>query len=248
MMRKLMLIVSILLIAFTASISNADRVVIALRDITPSFKFGADSNKGILLIANALGPGDTFILADIGSTFLPEKNVKFQCRMPNVSQDILQPVGNLVLWRQNQAKLNRTWSEVDQVKKKIAELLKVPVKEEDTDFYTALEYCSLRFSSETQKEKFLFIFSDLTEDLRGEPNEDPPSVPLGFNGVHVHILFCPWHGQAEWKPKKQAWQAWFVGKGKAKEFTLHEPGESKLIKLLEKSPVPRKLKSPFDSE
>lgn len=224
------------------------RFVVILRDVTRSFQFYDETNKKILTIVNALGPGDALLLAEITMTFLPQKNVRVQCNIPEVPPSLLQPTSNLSQWKRNQAQLNAIWAAVKKNRQTIANWLrKNPVKIEKggTDLFTALDYCAKRLDQDSEKEKYLFIFSDLIHELKGEKTEKPRSEPLNFQGVYVSVLSVPWQGQKKWESKKKDWEAWFK-QGGAVEFAMYDPADSKLQSLLKQSGVPKKLLSPFN--
>jgi len=224
------------------------RFVMVLRDVTPSFQSHKEANEKIRAIVNALGPGDSFLLADVAPTFLPEKNVRVQCNMPEAALSFLQPTSNLSQWKRSQARLDAIWATVGKNKKTIANWLRNPMKVErgGTDLFRALEYCAQRMSRESGKEKYLFIFSDLIHEMKREKTEKPPSTPLNFEGVHITVLFAPWQGKDKWQSKEKDWKAWFVKQGRAATFSMYEPADSKLQSLLKQSRVLKKLPSPFN--
>lgn len=224
------------------------RFVMVLRDVTSSFQFHEETNEKIHTIVNALGPGDSFLIAEIASTFLPERNVRVQYNIPEAPPSLLQPTGNLSQWKKNQARLDAIWATVEKNKQTIANWLRNPVKVEKrgTDLFRALEYCAQRMSRESGKEKYLFIFSDLIHEMNREKTEKPPSTPLNFEGVHITVLFVPWQGKEKWQSKEKDWEAWFVKQGRAATFSMYEPADSKLQSLLKQSSVIKKLPSPFN--
>ncbi len=227
------------------------RFVIILRDTSLSFKFISDAKNQMVAIVKALGPNDYLLIADVGSEFKPEKNVSLECNMPDVQQSILVPPDNLAGWRKAQATLNAKWNDVEKKQQAISYWLSNnPIKPENfTDFYKAIEYCSMRFSRVSQKEKHIYVFSDMENDTKGKKKSDnPPTNQQRFDGVNVTLLFVPWLSQSQWSQKSSAWENWFVNMGKAKSFAMYEPAESKTLKVIEKSTVPKKPRSPFEKQ
>ncbi|MBI1927920.1 hypothetical protein HYR99_27225 [Candidatus Poribacteria bacterium] len=224
------------------------RSVIVLEDITGSYPFHEQARAKTLEIVNALGPGDDFLFIQITGAFSPEKNVRLQCRFPEVPTVLFHPVDNISLWKEHQAKFNAIWAAVEKQKRAIANWLGQPVEVQKgggTDILNALQYCAQRFEKDEEAEKYLYLFSDLIHEVGGRKFVQPSPAwsPIPLKGVQVKALFVPWTDAKEFQGRQSAWHAWMD----ALSFGMFDPAESQMQPLLPPSGVPRKIPSPFNN-
>lgn len=226
------------------------RNIIVIRDLTFSFKpyLGA-ANQKILEIVSSLGPGDRFLMVDIEPTFSPDKNVRVECIMPGIPDDLWNPAANLFDWKQKQSRLSGIWRTVTLNKERISTYVRGATKSRPggTNVFATFEYVSKRFAEHNGLDNVTYILSDLAQEVGAVSIDMPPSNSVSFSGVHVHVLFVPWKAKAQWDRKEAAWKSWFVEKGGAMSFEMQEPSESNLQPVLRPSDVPKVVPSPFEA-
>ena len=231
--------------------SFPNRHIIILRDATPSFKYAQESNRQIANIINSIGPGDIIIIGEIRSDFQPKANIRIQARMKNVPSDIFNEAKNMSQYRINQTRLNEILSTVENNKTTIKNwLVRNPLKiENGTDLFKALEYASFICQKSESSENYLFIFSDLIHDVKGQrKTEMPPTQIYDFKNTYVKSLFASWNGQKDWIAREKKWSEWFQNSG-ATSFSMYDPRESEFqSSLLSPSCVPKKIKNPLTSK
>jgi hypothetical protein len=138
------------------------RCVVVLRDVMCSFVSNLSAaNAKIFEIVNALGPGDRFLLIDIGPSFDPKDNVKVDCAMPDLPGEMAEPSRTEIEWQQKQETADEVWQAVDGSKEAILGYLQRKARAHcgGTDIFLALEYVSKRLSRRTECETDLFIMS-----------------------------------------------------------------------------------------
>lgn len=224
------------------------RCVVVLRDVTCSF--GSNLNAAdakIAEIIKALGPGDRFVLMDIGPSFEPKDNVKVDCAMPDLPGGTAEPSRTEIEWQQKQETADEVWQAVDGNKEAILSYLQKRARARcgGTNIFLALEYVSKRLSRPTNADVDVFIFSDLTQENGTLRTSLPPPYSLDFNGASVHVLFVPWRSKSQWEKIESPWRDWFAIRRKAFAFEMFEPAESTSEVLLDASLAPRVLPSAF---
>lgn len=232
-----------------ASAAPSSRLIGVILDDTISYHSRDQAILKIIEIVGSLGPNDHLFMANLCDRFNPELNVKLEVPLPVVPKDYFKRYEALDEWEKNQNYLDRVWEEVESSKKEIIEYLRDSRREHgnETDIFGTLAYCSQRFSRETADLKYLFIFSDLIHDLQGVKTNNPPSYRLAFGGAHVSVLFMPWRNMTEWETREKSWESWFA-QGSALSFSMHDAAKSEIERLLDRSPAPRLLESPFREE
>lgn len=246
---RLLILLLISNTAISSTTANDEaRVVIVLLDVTRSFTFKEQAIEQIQAVIKRLGPGDEFLLIEIGPPpFQPDKKVKIQAMMPSVPEWVLVPPKNIYEYKKRQRILDLIWAKVRGQQKSMLTFLEQPIafQKGGTDLYAALEYAAQRFMAKENRSKILLIYSDLVQDL-GVATPDPPKKGLaGFDQAHVSVLFVPWENQSAWESKEKKWRTYFEA-CHAQSFNMHEPAESKTQTSLSPSRIPTKLKSPFE--
>lgn len=247
-MLLLLLISAQIAIPKTTGNGEEARVVIVLLDVTPSFKSIDQALEQIKAVIQRLGPGDEFLLVEIGEPpFLPQKKVKIQVRMPSVPDGLLEPSKNIHEWKQRRQTLSQIWAKVQSHQKAMLAFLAqpIPLQHGGTDLYAALEYAAQRFGTKENRQKLLFVYSDLVQDLGVATTEPPKKGLAGFNQTHVSVFCVPWESQAAWEGKENKWRAYFEA-CPVKSFAMSEPAQSQTQTPLKESGIPKTPKSPFE--
>jgi hypothetical protein len=226
----------------------SDRSILVLRDRTVSFKKQLpETNTEIQKIVAALGPGDELIVVDIGPRFDPRQNVAVQCRMPELSHEMMQPASNLLEWNRKQAQLDETWKVVEWQRKRLLAYFgkKVESWPGGTDLEAVLAYSAKRLNRRPEgKPGYLLIFSDVRTEKGKLKTSLPPARPGAFEQIDVQVFMSPWNSE-DWEAVETAWQNWFLNNGRAKSFRMYDTAESLTLNPLPPNGAPRKLPSPF---
>jgi hypothetical protein len=199
----------------------------------------------LLSIVKALGPGDQLIVAQVAEEFRPETNIRLQAKFPDMPSELLVPSKRLVVWRQNQARLNAIWQQVEGRKLQITSSLTRHLVGGNmaavTDFWGALAYSAQRLSQEPASVKYLIIFSDLEHDFEEQRTSRPPTQQMDLKGVQVRLLYVPWSDG--WEVRRKEWATWFKQSGAA-DFLMLDAGQSEEATIVASVPRPR-LQSPL---
>jgi hypothetical protein len=221
----------------------ATRVVMVIRDRTPSFaRYVGDANEAIIRIISRLGPGDTLIMIDLGGPFDARTHVHDMAFEP-IPTNALQPPRTLLEHRKAQAIIDARWESAKQAKIRAVELLSRQADRKGTDIPSVLDYAAHLLAS-FSSDRHLIVLSDLETDTTGVRTSLPPRVPFRFPAVSVTAMFVPWKGSAQTGLRMERWQEWFAKAG-ARSFTSYDEAQSRIITPLEVNQVPRRALSPF---
>lgn len=220
------------------------RLVVVLRDETGSFKrYFADAQAAIARIVDGLGPGDTFIIIDVGGPFDPQTQVH-ETTLPSVPALIFEPSKTFRDYQLKQAILDNRWAAAKRLKATITEEVARPLSaKKGTDVFAVLDYASHRMQ-EFEGEKRIVLVSDLETDIAGMRTALPPRQRYAFTSVVADALFVPWHGSRQTGVKMNAWREWFTSGG-ARSFQMYDEARSRTISILAASTVPTRVVSPF---
>lgn len=221
------------------------RFLLILFDSSQSYALYEEAVRKAIAIVNALGPGDRLVIARMGEKFQPETKIKLQATMPDIPAELLAPTTRLAQWRQNQARVNAIWRQIETLRLEIAAYLANHLRGKNTaavtDLWGALDYCARRLSGESAFEKHLIIFSDLEHDFEKQRASHPPVQRMEFGGVHACLLYVPWTNN--FAGLQRDWGAWFKGAGVA-DFLILDSSQSDQLVVITPSPKPE-LRSPF---
>jgi hypothetical protein len=233
-----------LLPAAPVAVAPTSRVIAVVRDRTPSFaRFYADAIAAIGRVVSNLGPGDTFLMIDLGGKFDPLTHV-YERGIPAVADGTLSDPKTVPDFYRKQRLLDAKWTEVEAFKAEIAaQVRKGGPNLVGSTIPAVMEYAENRLVA-VQGHKFLLVVSDLETDEPGRRTSLPPARPMLFPGVEVVALFAPWQRAGQTKARTDAWRAW-LGAGKAASFVVYDQAQSKTITAVPNSSVPRKLVHPL---
>ena len=183
------------------------RTVVFLRDRSLSFEAQRPTCTATATQAvQSLGPGDTFILVDVGLVFDVDKQVYAEQFAPIPRELSLQPA-TLQETRRAQMRLDSVWADAETTRAR----LRARVEKRDyidgrgTDFDAALDYASHRFV-DADGERHLIICSDLIQAKRGAERSGPQNIVVPFHGVWATAIFVPWSGRAANDRRTTQWQ------------------------------------------
>ena len=236
--------------ALTAQASQpASRAVVILRDRTASFKRNLKpANDAILRAISAIGPGDTFLLIEVGGggRFDPITQVR-EASAPTVLAELLATPANMQQFGNRTARLKAVWLETERARQSAREAVVRPVSinVDETNVYSALDYAAGRLMK-LEGERYLILMSDLIHDVEGLKTDLPPKEKYPFTGVRAKAMFVPWQGSAAAKRQMEAWQKWFTTAG-AQSFEMLDEAQSLHAQVLPPSSVPSRVPSPFGS-
>jgi len=215
----------------------ASRSVAALWDVSGSFAGLEDANKKISEVAAALGPGDQFLLIQVGGAFDERTNVVIECTMPEIPAALLSPSAEMRPWKEKQIQLAGIWSQVEKQRQAILQYLPTvkPSPKATTPLDDAFSYAAGRLER-AKGARYLIVFSDLIQDSNGVKRDGPPSGALPLSGVRAVALFVPW--ASDWKAREQRWAEWFR-KSHAIGFQMFDGAESKAVRVIEPTQAPR---------
>jgi len=213
------------------------RCIVALWDCSGSFGSISDARKKLSEVVTALGPGDEFVIVQVGGPFDEKANVPVECRMPSIPPQTLSIAVDMKVWKQRQINLSAIWGEVEQQKNLVLKYLPTvrPSPQSTTPLDDAFAYAATRLHPGASA-RYLLIFSDLIQDSDGLKRDGPPSSVLPFPGATVTALFVPW--RRDWREREGRWVAWF-SRAQAASFRMFDGSQSKGITLLPPSAVPR---------
>jgi hypothetical protein len=236
MIRRIMswfLICAICAFVLGAAESLPPRLIVAVRDVTPSYCCLAAANQKLREVVAALGPGDRFVLIDLGSHFSPEKQVKVIATLPAIPVELLND-DRLSGMRQRMERISRLIATVEGGKKAILDYLARPVAIDraGTDVLGVLRYTATLLTDDASEEKYALWFSDLVHELGAVRTRFPPPGPLPMTGARVELLFMPFG--ADWEPRKKAWTRFFLQSG-ASDVQVWDAGVSRA-----RVPVPKR--------
>jgi hypothetical protein len=224
------------------------RCVYILRDVSNSYKKQLEqAQPRIAEIISTCGPADDVALLDAGLAFQPRTAVHIQGSLPSIPASLVQPTTNLNEYKRRQKELDMRWAQVDAGIAAIIRFVALPVKTErtETDLFGALEYISHRVEASACDEVYLFLFTDLIHEFKGEASDMPPRRALAFDRLRVEAFFVPWKNAATWKTKEDAWRQWFVQGGHAMRFAMLDEAASRIRSPLTRNRTPRKVPSPL---
>jgi hypothetical protein len=223
--------------AGTAPTQPRTRTILAVLDTTPSYRGGEAARERIRAVVRALGPGDIFLLLELGGRFSPESSVRVQCIMPRVTPDLLTAARNIPEFQQRKGRLDAVWAAAQAKQSAVLRALERPWHGRDvTPLYQLLDYVSHWLATAPPGERWLMLFSDLKHDAAGVKSGLPPSRPLAFAGVAASALFVPWEG--DWSRREAAWAEWFRRSGAA-GFSMLDGARSQAVSLLAPNGTPR---------
>jgi hypothetical protein len=203
------------------------RALLVLLDSSRSYALYEKAIGKLLSIVEALGPGDQIIIAQVAEKFRPEANIRLQAKMPEMPAELLVINKRLVEWRQNQARLNTIWRQVEGRRREIAAYVTTHLVGKNnaavTDLHGALAYSAQWLGQSPASGKHLIIFSDLEHDFEKLKTSQPPAQRLDFASVHVCLLYVPWTDK--WEGWRKEWATWFNRAGTT-DFLMLEAGRS----------------------
>ncbi|HEY4129442.1 MAG TPA: hypothetical protein VGM50_02440 [Gemmatimonadaceae bacterium] len=223
----------------------AGRTVVFLRDRSSSFqaqrpKCTAAATRAI----QALGPGDTFILIDVGLVFDVDSQVYAEQFAP-VPRDLSLQPSTLRETRRAQMRLDSIWARAEESRTRLlARVTKHDsIDGHGTDLDAALDYASHRLV-DTDGPRDMIICSDLIQTKRGAQRSEPPHYVIPFHGLSATAIFVPWNGGAANDRRAAQWRQWFQAGG-ATQFVLLDPSQSVAFIPLTPTLVSRRVASPF---
>jgi hypothetical protein len=217
------------------------RVIVAVLDRSPSFRYSSEARDKIKAIVRALGPGDTFLLLTLGGEFSPAKDALIQCIMPEIDASLLLPAHTVRQWRDRQTRIAAVWSASSQKQGAVLSALDHPLAPADgTPLYQLLGYVAHWFgSAPPHARRILVIFSDLEHDYSGLRSNLPPKGKLPFADIAVTAAFVPW-GPA-WDTRERAWREWFA----SARFAMLDDASARNAVLLQPNATPRQALKAF---
>lgn len=234
---------SLPLSAQAACVSEGPRLIVQIDDVSPSYRRGPFVVSKQQAIIAALGPGDRLTDIELGGPFTPDR-VKVQCLMPIAPPQLFEKVRRPRDLVENQQRLERVWTRVDDQRKSVAEFLAAPRHiQGPTPLFETLDYVSQHMMRSDAAEKRLVIFSDLVHDNAGRTSGyPPPETHLRFDEVNVFALFVPW--KSDFSRRAAAWLRWFLACG-ACNFSMLDTAQSQVVAVLPPNSVPRVLRQRF---
>ena len=232
----------------TGQFAAPHRCVFIVRDVSESYcKQLALAQPKLEEILRALGPGDEVTLLDAGLAFQPRSAVRIQSTLPGVPSSLFQPTRNINEYKKRQQEVDSRWSRANADIAAMVSFVARPVQTEriETDIFGVFEYISHRVNSPGCEEIYLFPFTDLHHEFKGEATEMPPRATMAFDRLRVEAFFLPWINAEQWQAKENAWRQWFVRDGHATRFAMFDEAASQKRSPLIKNRTPRKVPSPF---
>jgi hypothetical protein len=221
------------------------RLLCAIRDRTGSFQRHLDAANAVLRrCVGAMGPGDGFLLIEVGRGFDASRQVREQ-RLPDFPEELLIPPKTYPEYLRQKAEMERLWTDVETRKRVMLDYVESEpsIPTSSTDIYSALDYAAHRLLSFVG-ERHLLIASDLVHDMAGVVSDLPPKALRPFPRTRVAALFVPWEGSARASRKAEAWRKYFEAAGAA-EFEMYDEAESPGLQPLSSNTSPQSPVNPL---